>query len=79
MKENQMEMVKVESSNVKAIGWEDEVLRVTFEKGGTYDYTGVPELLWKAFKAADSKGKFFHGRIRPLQHKFDYKKVKEDE
>ena len=58
-----MEMIKVESSNVKAIGWEDEVLRVTFVKGGTYDYTGVPKLLWQAFEAADSKGKFFQRAI----------------
>jgi len=72
-----MEMVKVESTNVEAIGWEDDVLYVKFKKGGTYQYTGVPKLLWDAFKAAESKGKFFHGRIRPNQHKFKYKKVKD--
>lgn len=70
-------MTKVESSNVEAIGWEEDVLYVKFVRGGTYQYTGVPKVLWNAFKAADSKGKFFHGRIRPNQHKFEYKKVKD--
>ncbi len=74
-----MEMTKVESSNVAEIGWEDEVLQVRFVKGGLYKYTGVPELLWKAFKAAPSKGKFFHAKIRPMQHKFKYKRVNEKE
>jgi hypothetical protein len=72
-----MEMTKVKSSNVEAIGWEDEVLYVKFVKGGTYQYTGVPELLWKAFNAAKSKGKFFHAKIRPNQHNWKYKKVKD--
>jgi hypothetical protein len=70
-----MEMTKVESSNIKAIGWEDEVLEVEFVKGGLYRYTGVPKLLWDAFKGSASKGKFFHAKIRPNQHNFKYKKV----
>jgi hypothetical protein len=74
-----MEMKKVESSNVEAIGWEDDVLYVKFKKGGTYQYSGVPKLLWQAFKTADSKGKFFHQKIRPQQHKFEYKKIKDFE
>jgi hypothetical protein len=72
-----MEMKKVESSNIEAIGWEDEVLEIKFKKGGLYRYSGVPELVWKAFVGADSKGKFFHGRIRPKQHDYKYEKVKE--
>lgn len=72
-----MEMVKVKSSNIEAIGWEGEVLYVKFVKGGTYQYTGVPKLLWQAFNAAESKGKFFHSKIRPSQHNFKYKKVKD--
>lgn len=70
-----MEMTKVDSSNIKAIGWEDDVLEVEFVKGGLYRYTGVPKLLWQAFKTSDSKGKFFHQKIRPRQYDFKYKKV----
>lgn len=73
-----MEMKSVESSNIEAIGWEDEVLEVRFKKGGLYRYTGVPELVWKAFLGADSKGKFFHSKIRPKQYEYKYKKVNED-
>jgi len=72
-----MDMLKVDSSNIEAIGWEDEVLEVKFKKGGLYRYTGVPKLLWNAFKGSESKGKFFHRKIRPMQHKFKYEKVKE--
>jgi hypothetical protein len=72
-----MEMISVESSNIEAIGWEDEVLNIQFKKGGLYSYTGVPELVWLAFLGADSKGKFFHGRIRPKQHDYKYEKVEE--
>ena len=61
------EMVPVVSSNIKEIGYEDkfEVLKVTFNTGKTYDYHGVPSLTFKAFKEAESKGKFFHKNIRP--------------
>ena len=70
-----MEMKPVESSNIKAIGWEDEVMEVAFVKGGVYRYTGVPEEIYKAMMAAPSKGKFFHARIRPRQHDYKYEKV----
>ena len=60
------EMVPVESSNIKEIGYEDktEMLRVTFKTDKSYEYYGVPQLVWQAFKTAESKGKFFHKNIR---------------
>jgi hypothetical protein len=70
-----MEMKKVESSNIQAVGWEDEVLEVSFVKGGTYRYTGVPEEIYKAFMSSPSKGKFFHARIRPKQFDYMYEKI----
>lgn len=70
-----MEMKAVESSNIAAIGWEDEVMVVKFVKGGEYKYHGVPEEIYKAFMAAPSKGKFFHARIRPKQHQYEYEKL----
>lgn len=70
-----MEMKVVESSNITAIGWEDEVLEISFNKGGLYRYVGVPEEIFKAFMSAPSKGKFFHGRIRPKQYDYKYEKI----
>lgn len=70
-----MEMTPVQSSNVKALGWEDEVLEVEFVKGGKYRYTGVPEEIYKILVNADSVGKAFHRYIRPKQHEYKYKKI----
>lgn len=70
-----MELTPVESSNISAVGWEDEVLEIEFNKGGKYRYYGVPEEIYKAMMAAPSKGKFFHSRIRPKQYEYGYEKV----
>lgn len=70
-----MEMVPVQSSNVKALGWEDEVLEVEFVKGGKYRYTGVPEEIYNILLNADSVGKAFYRYIRPRQHEYKYKKI----
>lgn len=70
-----MEMIPVQSSNVKALGWEDEVLEVEFLKGSVYRYTGVPEEIFKLLLNADSVGKAFHKYIRPKQHEYKYKKI----
>jgi len=61
-----VEMIPVESSNIKEIGYDPptERLRVTFKTDKTYEYFGVSDVMWQAFQAADSKGKFFHKHIR---------------
>ena len=41
-----------------------ETLIVSFAKGGTHVYTGVPKSLVDAFNAASSKGKFFNYFIK---------------
>ena len=68
-------MLKVVSSNVKAVGWEDEILEVEFIKGGRYRYTGVPESIYKLLLNADSVGKAFHRYIRPKQTEYKYEKI----
>ena len=70
-----MEMTQVQSSNIAAVGWEDEVLEVTFIKGGKYRYNGVPEEIYKLLLNADSVGKAFHRYIRPKQHEYKYEKI----
>jgi len=70
-----MELKDVDSSNIKAWGWEDETLEVEFVKGGRYRYRGVPREIWRALRSASSAGKAFHRLIRPKQHVYEYKKV----
>jgi hypothetical protein len=72
-----MERETVRSSNIRAIGYneEDEILEIQFNKGGIYQYTGVPKELFKMLMDSGSKGKFFHKHIRPKQNLFKYKKV----
>lgn len=69
-------MVKVESSNISAIGFETNainiektgliigILRIKFVYGAIYDYENVPKLLFDDFVKAESVGKFFHNNIR---------------
>lgn len=39
-------------------------LDVAFVSGRRYRYSGVPEAVVQAFRAASSKGRFFNARIR---------------
>jgi hypothetical protein len=61
-----MDHIPVESSNIASIGYEPEVLEVTFKSGDTFRYPGVPEELAGAFMNSDSKGQFFARFIRPM-------------
>lgn len=70
-----MEMIAVQSSNVKALGWEKDVLEVEFVKGGKYRYNGVPEEIYTLLLNAESVGKAFHRYIRPKQHEYKYERV----
>lgn len=82
------EMIPVTSSNVHSIGfrWNDMdpakgTLIVRFlqkgRPGPEYEYSGVHPLIFDAFRAADSKGKFVWDRLRIRGtisgHRFDYK------
>lgn len=63
-------MINVISSNIAAIGYEDNVIEVHFHSGGVYRYLHVPEDVFDEFLAAPSKGCYFHQRIEhhyPIQ------------
>jgi hypothetical protein len=59
-----MEMKAIQSSNIKAAGFDNGVLRVRFGNGTEYDYTGVPEAVYRDFLTSKSQGKYFHANIR---------------
>ena len=60
------EMKKVRSSNVAAIGFDEDsgALYVEFHSGARYRYLGVPLSVFQSLEAAPSKGKFFTNNIR---------------
>jgi KTSC domain len=43
---------------------EERRLRLKFRSGELYDYSAVPETIYQALLAAESKGRFFNHHIR---------------
>jgi hypothetical protein len=70
-----MKMTEVESSNIKALGFEDGIMEVEFVKGGKYRYKNVPAEVFRAVRGAASVGRAFHRLIRPKQHIYEYEKI----
>lgn len=59
-----MDMTKVESSNIEAIGHDGIDLDVEFKHGATYRYKDVPRHVFYDFLHAESKGKFLNSEIK---------------
>lgn len=65
-----MKMVKVESSNVESIGYDEEtqVLRVQFKGGGKpYDYTPVSREEYQSALSAASVGGYINANIKNVK------------
>lgn len=43
---------------------EKKALTVVFEKGGTYEYAGVPQATYDELQKAESKGTYFNQNVR---------------
>lgn len=71
---------EVKSSQIHAIGYsaETETLAVQFfnkgKPGAVYEYAKVSPVVYKAFDASDSKGKYFGVWIKG---KYEYKRIAE--
>jgi len=63
---------RVNSSNIASIGWENGTLEVEFHDSGVYQYSGVPEAVYRAFLSAYSKGSYFHDHIKD---RYPYREV----
>ncbi len=63
------------SSTVSSAGFarKSRILEIEFQSGAVYRYRGVPENVYAAFLAAESKGRYFGAHIRG---KFAFEKVK---
>ena len=61
-----MERVSVESSNLSAIGYDDEsqVLEVEFRRGAVYRYFEVERVAYENLLKAESVGKAFNAIIK---------------
>tara|TARA_R110002049_G_scaffold247333_1_gene421503 strand:- start:476 stop:685 length:210 start_codon:yes stop_codon:yes gene_type:complete len=61
-----MDMKNVDSSNVAAVGYDEDssTLQVEFNNGGTYQYFDVPEHLFEELRDAQSIGSFLAENIK---------------
>lgn len=68
-----MNLIAIQSTSIAFIGYEPETLtlRIVFREGGTYDYHGVPEMVYQQFISSPSKGKYYvhwiKGRFNQLR------------
>ncbi len=67
-----MERIRVRSSNIRSIGYDEitHTLEIEFHHGGIYQYYKVPKSVFEAFMATRSKGKFFFKNIKE-KYKWD--------
>lgn len=61
-----LEMIFVDSSNIEAVGYDDDSqeLHVQFLGGGCYVYHQVPRQIFDEFINAPSKGSFLNREIK---------------
>lgn len=61
-----MERAPVISSNIAAIGYDEDTqtLEIEFTNGAVYQYSNVPSSEYQGIMGADSKGKYFHSNIK---------------
>ena len=61
-----MQRIPVVSSNLQSVGYDPtaQLLEVEFHDGSVYQYTHVPEAIYRALVAAGSHGQYFHAHIK---------------
>jgi hypothetical protein len=61
-----MDRKNIESSMIHSIGYDanNSTLEIEFNSGAVWQYFDFPESLWYEFNASESKGKFFHQKIK---------------
>jgi hypothetical protein len=61
-----MELIKVDSSNIDKLGYENETLYVLFKNGGLYKYNSVPLFHYQEIIKAESVGKYLNKEIKKI-------------
>ena len=59
-----VEMIRVSSSFICAVGYDGSTLYVEMDTGQTYEHPGVPYSLYLGLMRASSKGSFYNRYIR---------------
>ena len=60
-----MSMLFVNSSSIRAVGWDGSTLAVLFHTSDTvYEHPGVPYSVYDGLMRASSKGAFYNRHIR---------------
>jgi hypothetical protein len=56
----------VTSSNIREVGYDaaSQTLEILFHSGAVYQYSGVPDSVYRALMEAASHGSYFHTSIR---------------
>ena len=69
-----IDLMAVESSQIAKIGYDlsSKTLVVKFKKGAVYSYSEVPQKIFDEFMQAESKGKYFHAKVKGI---FKYLKL----
>ncbi|MDR1207069.1 MAG: KTSC domain-containing protein [Rickettsiales bacterium] len=67
-----MYRLPVQSSNIKSVGFDSNILEIEFHSGGIYQYFDVPTDVYHLFMNTPSKGKFFDQFIKKI---YRYQKV----
>jgi len=60
-----MEMISVNSSNIAAIGYDEQsaILTIQFNDNSAYEYYDVPQFEYDSLMSADSKGSYANKNI----------------
>lgn len=60
----------VSSSNIRSVGYDSAgaILEIEFHNGSVYQYLGVPASEFHGLLSAQSKGRYFSGRIKNRYH-----------
>ena len=60
-----MNLVKVDSSMIYAVGYDEEaqILEVVFKRTGVYRYRDVPKKVYEGLLKSDSKGSYMRDMI----------------
>lgn len=68
-----MEMIYVESSNLRAVGYDEtqQILYVEFKHGGTYRYLGVDKSIYDGLLRADSKGTYLDQMVKKAGYGYE--------
>lgn len=70
-----MERTPVSSSDLRSVGYDpkSQILEIEFNSGGVYQYSAVPENVYRELMGASSHGQYFH---RNIKNSYSYRRVR---